>query len=362
MKVVIFCGGHGTRLWPVSRKSLPKPFIPLIKGKSFLQLTYERYRKIFTPEEIFISTEDRYLPFVKKQIPSVVKENIILEPERKDILAACGLVTAVINKYFPGEVIHIAWAKHIFSRESVFLDAVLAAGKYAEKTGKIVSVDSKPEFASVHNGWVKLGKKLEKINDFEIVEIERHIEKPKKDVAKRLFESGDWLINTGYRTWKADTMLGYYKEHQPAMYAGLVKIADAWGTSKQVAVLEREYHDFKKDSIEYGIFEKLSENARATIPADMGWEDAGISWETFYKALITPKVKTVIEGGVDTEFIESENNLVFGPKKKMIAVIGLSNIAVIDTPDGLLISRIDQTQKVKDVYKKLERYYKEYTV
>ncbi|HJX46075.1 MAG TPA: sugar phosphate nucleotidyltransferase, partial [Patescibacteria group bacterium] len=91
MKVVIFCGGHGTRLWPISRKSFPKPFVQIIKGKSFLQITYERYRKIFKPEDIFISTEDLYVPFVLKQIPSVPKKNIICEPERKDTLAAIGL-------------------------------------------------------------------------------------------------------------------------------------------------------------------------------------------------------------------------------------------------------------------------------
>lgn len=362
MKVVIFCGGHGTRLWPISRKSFPKPFVPLLKGKSFLQVTYKRYRKVFGVDEIFIATEDRYLPFVKKQLPSVPKNNIILEPERKDILAACGLATAVINKYFPGESVHVSWAKHIFSKESVFLNAVLAAGEYAQKSGKIVSVDSKPEFASVHNGWVKKGKALEEVNGFKIFEIEKHIEKPNKRVATELYKSGEWLINTGYRVWKADTMLSYYKKFQPSMYDGLMKIADAWGTGKQKEILEKEYSNFKKDSIEYGIFEKLPSDVRASIPADMGWEDIGISWETYYKALITPKVKTIVEGGADTEFLDAENNLVVGPKKKLISVIGLSNIAVVDTPDGLLVTSLDKTQKVKDLYKKLEQYHKEYTL
>ncbi len=361
MKIVIFCGGHGTRLWPVSRKSFPKPFVPLLNGKSFFQITYARYRKIFKPEEIFISTEDRYLSFVRKQVPEIPKENIILEPERKDILAACGLVTAVVNKYYPGETVHIAWAKHTMARESVFLNAVLAAGEFADKTGKIVSVDTKPEFASVHNGWVKVGKKIEKVNGFDILELEKHIEKPEKEMAEVLFRSGAWLINTGYRIWKSDVMLGYYKEHQPAMYEGLMKIEEAWGTPKQKKVLETEYHKFKNDSIEYGIFEKLPSNVRATIAADMGWEDVGISWETFYKGLITPKNKTIIEGGVDVEQIDSDNNLIIGPKGKMIALVGVSDIAVIDTPDGLLISKLDQTQKVKDIYKKLEEYHDEYT-
>lgn len=360
MKVVIFCGGRGTRLWPISRVSKPKPFIPLIDGKSFFQITYTRFRKSYEPEEIFVSTEESYVAYVRRQAPEIPRKNIIAEPERKDLLAACGLATAIVNKYYPGEPVLISWAKHIISRESVFLNAVEAAGEFAEKSGLIVSVDSKPSFASVHNGWVKLGDTLDKINGFKIKQVIKHKEKPNEAVAKRLYESGDWLINTGYRVWKTDLMLTYYKKYQPSMYDGLQKIVDAWGTNNQESVLKREYHDFKKDSIEYGIFEKLPGNVRATIAADMGWEDIGISWELFYKSLITPKNKMVIEGGADTQFIDSVRNLIIGPRGKMISVIGVSDVAVVDTPDGLLVCKLSETQKVKDLYKKLKRYYKKY--
>lgn len=362
MKVVIFCGGHGTRLWPVSRQSFPKPFVPMVKGESFFEITYKRFRKVFKPEDIFISTEDRYLKYVNKLAPDVPRKNIILEPERKDILAAIGLATVVINKYYPGETMLTSWAKHFIARESVFFDAVKVASEYSKKTGLIVSVDAKPLYPTSHWGWVRVGKTLATINGFKVVQIEKHIEKPDLPIAKKLVESGDWLINTGYRVWRTDTMLGYYKEHQPAMHEGLLKIANVWDSEKQIKVLEDVYAKFKSDSIEYGIFEKLPNNVRATIAADMGWEDPGISWETFYKSLITPKVTTIVEGGAETQFLESDNNLVFGPKNKMIALIGVSDLAVIDTPDGLLISRLDRTQEVKDLYKKLEEYHKKYTV
>ena len=360
MKVVIFVGGHGTRFWPVSRKSTPKQFVKMIRGKSFFEMTYTRYRKVFDREEIFVSTNELQVSYVKKQAPEIPKKNIIVEPAKKDLLGACGLATVVVNKYFPGEAVHIAWAKHLIAKESVFLNAVIAAGEFAEKTGLIVSVDSKPEYPSVHNGWVKLGKLIDRENGFKIVEIEKHIEKPPKALADKLFKTDKWLINTGYRVWKTDTMLEYYKKFQPSMYARLLKIANAWGTKNQSRVLKKEYGEFKKESIEYGIFEKLPGNVRATIAADMGWEDVGISWELFHKSLITPNSKTVIEGGADTQLLDSKENLIFGSKGKMIAVIGLSNIAVVDTPSGLLVCPLDQTHKVKDLYKKLERYYKEY--
>lgn len=360
MKIVLLAGGFGSRLWPISRKTTPKPFIPLVNGKSFFQITYQRFRKRFDPDDIFVSTEEHLLSYVKKQAPEIPGKNIILEPERRDILGAVGLATAVVNKYFPGEPMMASWTKHLIEDESKFLNAVIAAGDYAQETGKIVSIDSKPNFPSVHNGWVKIGSKLGKANGFNIVEIEKHIEKPKKKVAERLYTSGEWLINTGYRIWDTNVMLEYYCTFQPKMYNGLQKIMTAWGTKDHEEVLKREYHKFDKESIEYGIFERLPGNVRATIPLDMGWEDPGISWELYHKALSSPQGKTVVEGGVEYESIESENNLIIGPRGKMIGVIGLSDIAVIDTPDGLLVCKLNETQKVKDLYANLEENHKEY--
>lgn len=361
MKIVIFCGGHGTRLWPISRVSFPKPFVPLLRGKSFLQVTYARYRKVYSPEEIFISTEDRYLSFVRKQLPEVPKKNIILEPQRKDTLAAYGLAASIVNKYYPNEPVLFSWAKHLIGRESVFLNAVEAAGEYNRETGKAVSIDSRPAFPSVHNGWVKKGKKLGHINGSEIFELEKQVEKPELAVAKKLFDSKEWLIHTGYKVWNTTKLLEYFREFQPDMHEGLQKIVSAWGTKNQNSVLKKEYDKFEKNSIDYGIFEKLPGDSVVTIDADMGWEDVGISWETYYKSLVTEKNKTVEEGGADTQYIDSDNNLVIGPKGKMIALIGVSDIAVIDTPDGLLVCKLNETQKVKVLYEKLEHYHKEYT-
>ncbi|HEX6977288.1 MAG TPA: sugar phosphate nucleotidyltransferase [Patescibacteria group bacterium] len=357
MKIVIFCGGHGTRLWPISRVSFPKPFVPLLKEKSLFQITYERYRKDYSPKDIFISTEDKYLKFVKEQAPEVPKENIILEPERRDTLAAYGLVTIFMNKRFPGEPVLFSWAKHLIRRERVFLDAVKAAGKHTKETGVGVSIDSKPEFPSVNNGWVKKGTSLGFLGGSVYYKLEKQVEKPELALAKRLFLSGSWLIHTGYKVWDTEKLLGYYKQYQPEMYKGLMKISAAMGTKLWKTELYRQYHAFPKTSIDYGILEKLPADSFVTLEADMGWEDVGISWETYYKGLVTSTLKddTVEEGGVDTEYLDAERNLVIGTKGKMIGIVGVSDIAVIDTPDGLLICKLSDSQKVKKLYEMIEK-------
>lgn len=354
MKVVIFCGGYGTRMWPASRKGYPKQFYPLIGGKSLFRLTYERFRKEFKPDDIFIATEHKYVRFAREQAPDIPRKNIIAEPERKDNLGAVGLATAVVEKHFPGEVMMVSWSDHLISREADFLKAVKAAGEYAKETGLIVSVDEEPKYASIHQGWVKKGESIDEFRGYRIVKILKHFEKPDKETAKRFFRDGGYLLNTGYRAWRSDVMLSFYKEYAPEMYAGLTKIMDSIGTKHADTVLYQEYHKFKKESVEVGIFEKLPGDKRVTIPVNVGWEDAG-TWELFYKALITEKRQTVVEGEVETEFIDADRNLVIGDKGNMIAIIGLSDIVVIDTHDALLVCRMDATAKVKEIFTILEK-------
>lgn len=360
MKVVIFCGGFGTRMWPTSRKNYPKQFFPLIKGKSFFQNTYHRFRKIFAPSDIFVSTENRYVKFVEKQAPEIPKENIIGEPERKDNLAAVGLMVAILEKRFPGEVMFTSWSDHFIGDEDTFLAAVRVAGEYTQKSGLIVSVNEKPRTPTTQNEWVKIGEIVAEINRFKVVKILETVKRPEVDEAEKMFKSGRHLINTGYRAWRTDIMLSFFEKHQPEMYRGLKRIMEADGSKDFAKVLKSEYRKFDKDSIEFGIFVKLPDNKSVAIPTDFRWEDAG-TWELFYKALRINQNENVTEGESYVKFIDSGSNLVIGSKNKAIGIIGLSNVAVIDTPDGLLVANMADTGKVKELFGQFEKEKPEFT-
>lgn len=351
---MIFCGGFGTRMWPASRKSYPKQFFPLMGGESFFQKTYKRFKKIFKPEDILVSTEAKHLSFIRKQVPEIPSENIIAEPERKDNLGAVGLVTAILEKRYPGEVMLVSWSDHFIGNEPVFLKAMMTAGKYAEETGLIVSVNERPRAPTTQNEWVKMGEVVDDVDGFRIVKILETIKRPELEVAQKMLKSNDYLINTGYRAWRTDIMLSYFKKYQPEMYEGLQKIAEADGTQKQDAVIKREYHQFVKDSVEFGIFVHLPDDKGVTISASFGWEDAG-TWELFYRAMRVNQNQNVVEGEAYTQFIDAKSNLVIGPKGKAIGVIGLSNVAVIDTPDGLLVSDLSRSGKAKELFGILEK-------
>ena len=353
MKIVIFCGGYGTRMWPTSTKSYPKQFRTIVKGRSFFQRTLERYTKVFDSKDILVSTESKYKRFILDQAPEILPENIILEPERRDNLGAIGLVAALIEKRFPKEVMFFSWSDHFISKVDEFINAIKAACEYTRKTGISVSINEKPTYPTIHNGWVEYGDKAGEEGGYPIYKIVKHIEKPDQATAEQFFKSSNYLVHTGYATWRSDLMLSYYKQYAPSVYGGLVKIMDSWGTESFEEVLKTEYSKFEKVSVDYGLYEKLPSDLRLTMAVDSGWEDAG-TWQLFYNAMLEEGLDSVIEGEVKVKNVDSSGNLIIGEGDKMIAVIGIKNLAVIDTHGALLVCNMDQTAKVKDLFKKLE--------
>ncbi len=359
MKIVIFCGGYGTRMWPASRKSYPKQFFPILGGKSFFEHTLHRFEKAYKPEDILVSTESTYAHFVYELAPEIPKENVIVEPERRDNLAAIALVTALCEKRFPGEVIFFSWSDHLIKKESEFLRYVSLAGEYALRTGTPVSINEYPTFPNIYDGWLKFGEKFESTGEENLYEIEKFIEKPNLQTAKRLFKSKGYLIHTGYGAWRIDRLATYFKKYASEAYSHVTTIASEWGTPKFGEILKSEYAQIEKNSIDYGLFEKIPANERLTMAVDTGWQDVG-TWELMFESLATGPDENLVEGEGQATFLDANGNLVISPAGKMISVIGLSNMAIIDTPTGLLVCPLDKTSKVKELFGILEKEYPDF--
>ena len=158
-KVVIFCGGKGSRMWPISSVGHPKQFDAIVGKTSFFRQTIKRVLKGFKPEDIFISTGKDFQEIIKKQASEIPSQNIIYEPEMRDNLGAVGLSAATIAHRFKDSVMVLLWgADHMIKKEAVFLKAIKKAAQLAYENKKIVHVDVWPTYPSVHNGWIKIGK------------------------------------------------------------------------------------------------------------------------------------------------------------------------------------------------------------
>jgi len=358
VKIVIFSGGSGTRMWPLSRKKMPKQFQKLVGERSMFQQMADLVLSGFPSEDVFVLTGKNYIELVKKQVPSLPPKNIIGEPEMRDTLAAVSFAAAYLEKKFPGETMAALWgADHIVREKETFIRALKTAEKIANEENVIAKVDVHPTFPSVHLGYLEIGEKLKTVNGFDVFEFKRHIEKPDFVTAEKFLETGNYLWNTGYFVWKLSKFMSLLKKYNAETYAILKTIQEALFTEDENKVIEKEYQKIPKMMIDHALFEKLSQGDQLEIPAVLGWTDIG-AWNVLKDELSKSDGENVVVGEhVD---IDSVDCLVFQTKKgKLIATVGLESMIVVDTPDALLICPKARSQDVKKIVQKLKDEKKE---
>lgn len=350
MKFVIRAGGVGSRLWPMSRASAPKQFHSLVSDKTLIQETVDRLSSIAALSDIFISTNINSVDMVKKQLPTLSGNNIIIEPARRDTAAAVGLEAVFVQHAIGSDsVIASLGSDHIVKNAEVFCSLLQHAEAFLGKhPDYLLTLGIVPYCVETGYGHICKGEVLDK-NFNDVLKVAAFKEKPEYSIAKKYTESGQYLWNGNMFVWRTDTILNLFKKFVPEMYAGLMRIKEALGRSDADAILQTEYAKLQKISIDYAIIEKTDKIA--VLPADIGWTDIG-NWKTLAEVLTTDKNNNLLKSKVVN--VGSKNSLVYAPKDKLIGIIGLDNIVVVDTPNALLVSTKDRAQEVKKIVEKLE--------
>jgi len=357
LKFTLFCGGSGTRMWPMSRKSLPKQFQPLIENQSTFEMMIKRLSSKFPMHSIFPVTTRDNVQWIVKLAPEIPLENIIIEPEMRDTAAAVGLAAAVLNKKFNDPLVVSLWSDHVVRNEKEFIAAIELAAKTAAKEGKFVKIGVRPAFPSVALGYLKLGKMLGRQNGMAIFEYITQIEKPDYKDAKKFTESWEYLWHIGYCVWSAKNMLKQYEKNLKDAYNCLVKIDQALGTPDQEEILKREYPKIPKTSVDYAIYSRLKGDDQLVVSADLGWRDVG-TWDELKDEMATKPEDIITQG--DVSHFDVKDSLIYSTvEKKVIAAIGVEGLIIVDTEDALLIVPKDKTQDVKKIIEKLKEEKKE---
>lgn len=352
LKIALFCGGAGTRMWPASRKDKPKQFQPLVKNLSTFEMMVERLAKNFPMQNIFPVTTRDNVGWVVKLAPNIPLENIIVESQMRDTAAAVGLAAVVLDKKFKNPNVLALWSDHVVKNENEFGKAIKLADDVAGDSGKFVEIGVRPTFPSVALGYLKVGKMLKNVDGLAVFEFVAQIEKPDFEMAKKFVESWEYLWHIGYALWPANSMLNQFKKHFPQAYASLVKIQKAWGTSKQEDVLRSEYPKIPTTSIDFAVNSKLNADDQVVISADLGWRDVG-TWNELKDEMAIRLQDNVIQG--DVIELDLKDCLVYSTsERKVIAAIGLEGLVIVDTQDALLVCSKDRTQDVKKVIEKLQ--------
>ena len=193
---------------------------------------------------------------------------------------------------------------------------------------------------------------ITKINGNAIFEYVKQIEKPSLAEAKKYASGWDYLWHAGYKVWKTQKMLNLYKKHVPKVYTELANIQKAWGTEKQEDVIKKIYPQIEKISVDYAIFEKIDPDEIVVLPADLGWSDVG-AWNILKDELANNKEDNVIKGNVID--VGSEDCLIYETSSdKVLATVGLKELIIVDTDDGLLVCAKDKITDVKKFIEKLK--------
>lgn len=345
MNAVIFAGGVGTRLWPLSRKKSPKQFEKIIGNKSTLQLAADRLQPDFPWDNVYVSTGRAYVPIVQAQLTHLPASHIVGEPQVRDVGPAVGLMTSILAKTNPDEPMVILWSDHLVRKEALFRKILRAAGKIiTADPGKIIFVAQKPRFASENLGWISYGKQVHRVEDIAFHAFVDFQYRPNKATAEAYLASGHHAWNLGYFVTTPRFLLTQYERFVPNVYAGLMKIADAWGTTQFDATLGSVYPTLEKISFDNAILEKLDPSQAIVVSENIEWSDIG-AWEALKEALQEAEEKNVTQGKVLLH--DTADSLVYNYTDKLVVTIDLEDMLVVNTDDVILVCKKGSVPKIK---------------
>lgn len=342
---VILSGGSGTRLWPVSRKLFPKQLIPMTGEKlSLLQTTVLRVSDIPNAESpvIVCNEEHRFMVASQLQEISCTPQSIILEPVGKNTApAACAAAASVKGD----PILLILPADHHIVDTPAFAEAVEAGVSLAEQ-GRLVTFGIVPTKPETGYGYIKCGNTINE----KALKLERFTEKPNQEEAQSFLEEGGYLWNSGMFLFKASTYLSELEKFEPEM-SSACQLALEKGTQDLdfIRLNEAIFKGCRSNSIDYSVMEHTEQGA--VVPLSCGWNDVG-SWAALHEVCEKDSNGNVLSGDVVTEDV---HNSYLHSSDRLIAGLGLNNIAVVETKDAVLVAPLDQVQNVKLVVSKLKQ-------
>jgi len=344
---VILSGGSGTRLWPLSRKNLPKQFLALNGSSTLFQQTVERARALADVEApIVVCSEDhRFLVAEQLRALKVEGASILLEPMPRNTAPAIALAAWQALATHPDAVLLVLPADHLIGDSASFATAVGKALPLAEQDW-LVTFGIRPQAPETGFGYIK---RAEAIGNGGF-RVERFVEKPDATKAKEYVEAGDYEWNSGMFLFKASRFLEELQQHAPAMHAASKAAFEAAKIDLDFVRIDKDTFAGSPDnSIDYAVMEKTAR--AAVVPVSCAWSDIG-SWDALWAASERDHDGNRLEG--DVIAIDSHNCFVRGTERRLVAALGLEDIVIVDTPDAVLVAPRARVQDVKRVVDKIK--------
>jgi mannose-1-phosphate guanylyltransferase len=320
-----------------------------------MQVAVRRFSEVLPWEKIYVVTVSHdYRREVLKECPRLHEENVIVEPERRETGPAHGLGALIIHHRDSEAVIMTEAADRLVKPISRYLEVLTAAAKMAFEEKVLIAIGVEPRYPHTGLGHIKKGHKIPYKGDIDFYKLDKFVEKPSIELAKKYTESGDYLWNAGQYVWRADILLLSYKENAPEIYKNLLEIESHIDSKDEKVFLESEYKKMPTISVDYAITEKSKKFV--AVAGDFFWTDIGDWREVWANSKKDSQSNVIISGdepGGEVINIGTTDSLIH-TDGKMIAVVGLDNIVVVDTKDALLVASKSHAQDVKQIVEKLK--------
>ncbi|MDK2852648.1 MAG: mannose-phosphate guanylyltransferase [Proteiniphilum sp.] len=347
-------GGVGSRFWPFSKEDKPKQFLDFFgTGRSLLQSTYDRFRKIVPLENIYIVTNDAYAGMTRQQLPELSENQLLLEPLRRNTAPAIAFASYRIHAVDPEANIIVAPSDHLILKEDLFVADMRKGLAFVEENPVLLTLGIRPSRPETGYGYIQVdGNNCEGIE-----KVKAFTEKPDLELAKKFLESGEFMWNSGIFLWNVNSILNAFREYLPDVVQKFDEGKTLFNTPREKQFVDETFPFCPNISIDYGILEK-ADNVYVNI-SDFGWSDLG-TWGALHEVSQRDSDNNA-QLNCKTLYIESTDNIVAMSDDKLVVLQGLDDYIVAESDNVLLICKKSDEQRIKHFVTDVKfRYGEEY--
>lgn len=343
--LVIMAGGVGSRFWPMSTQEKPKQFIDVLGcGRTFIQLTFDRFKGVVPPENVWVVTSANYFDIVKEQLPEIPESNILLEPCRRNTAPCIAYVSWRIKKNNPKANLIISPSDHIVLDTEEFKRVINSALDFTADSDAIVTLGMKPTRPETGYGYIQADLSTASLRNNNIFRVDAFKEKPNLETAKVYVSQKEYFWNSGIFVWNVNTIVNALRIYQPDIAEIFEGLMPYLGTSSEQEMINEKFPLCNNISIDYAVMEKAEEIF--VYPANFGWSDVG-TWGSL-QTIVDKDVRGNALVGDNIKVFETQNCIIHTTEEKKVVVQGLDGYIVAEKGDTLLICKLSEEQRIKE--------------